>query len=109
MKLTNTNIHNIKRNLTIQHININGVDVALFHVAELVKVGYNGTQPILNLNFNVDLHKIYKKLADDLDNYIDSHFEFINSLSNVKFVIINDEIKMTAIKDNTMYVFDTDN
>ena len=43
MKLTNTNIHNVKRHLTIQHLNKNGYNISFFDVARIVTIGYNGT------------------------------------------------------------------
>lgn len=109
MKLTNTNIHNVKRHLTIQHLNKNGNNISFFDVARIVTIGYDGTTPILNLDFHYNLHKMYMKLADDFANYMNNHLETVTNLSNAHFVIINDEIKLMGIKDNTLFIIDTNN
>ena len=49
------------------------------------------------------------KLADDFTNYMNNHWETITNLSNAHFVIINDEIKLIGIKDNTLFIIDTNN
>lgn len=109
MKLSNTNIHNVKRNLTIEHISVNGLNMSFYDVARIVIIGHNGTNPILNLDFNRSLHKMYNKLSDDFVNYMNSHWDIITNLSNVHFIIINDEIKIIGIKDNNLLIIDTDN
>ena len=45
MKLTNTNIHNVKRHLTIQRLNKNGYDISFFDIARIDTIGYDGTTP----------------------------------------------------------------